>query len=81
MQTADLLLVSRARMLAVTGTARRRRVDAGLSLREVADAIGVSHTAVWKWEAGDQLPRGHAAVAWARLLDDLEAARAAGVAS
>jgi transcriptional regulator with XRE-family HTH domain len=81
MQTADLLLVSRARMLATSGEARQRRLAAALSLRQIADAIGVSHSAVWKWENGEQLPRGTAAVEWVRLLDDLERARiAAGVA-
>lgn len=46
------------RMAARSGLARRLRQDAGLSLREVATAVGASHTAVWAWERNESTPRG-----------------------
>jgi transcriptional regulator with XRE-family HTH domain len=49
---------------------RRIREAAGLSLRDVATAVGVSHTAVASWEAG-ATPREHRA-AYARLLEELQ---------
>lgn len=72
MTNRDLLLVVRARRLASTGDAKRLREAAGLSLREVAEAVGVSHTALWRWEAGQRAPRGAAASAWALFLGELE---------
>ena len=48
---------------------RRIRIAAGVSLRDVAAAVGVSHTAVATWEAG-ATPREHRA-AYVRLLDEL----------
>lgn len=81
MATEDLLLVSKARLLARTGVAHRRRLDAGLSLREVAESLGISHGTLWNWETGRRAPRGLAAAEWARLLDELERARRAEVAS
>ena len=57
------------RRLPVPRERRRIREDAGLSLRAVAAAIGVSHTAVASWEAGG-VPREHTA-AYARFLEEL----------
>lgn len=68
----DLLLVARARRLASTGDAKRLRESSGLSVSEVAAAIGVSRTALWRWEAGQRAPRGAAASAWAAFLNELE---------
>lgn len=50
---------------------KRLRVDAGLSLRQVAQALDVSHTAVMFWEAG-QMPRGEALLGYIELLDGLQ---------
>lgn len=36
---------------------RRLRLLAQLSLREVADEIGVNKDSVWKWEHGERQPR------------------------
>jgi DNA-binding transcriptional regulator YiaG len=49
---------------------RRIRTAAELSLRDVAAALGVSHTAVAKWEKGSK-PRERR-LAYARLLDELK---------
>lgn len=48
---------------------RRIREEAGISLRTVASALGVSHTAVASWERG-ATPREHRA-AYAQLLKEL----------
>ncbi len=50
---------------------RRIRRAAGASMRDVGAAIGVSHTAVRKWEAGS-MPRAPHRDAYARLLDELK---------
>jgi transcriptional regulator with XRE-family HTH domain len=77
MENRDLLLIARARRLSVTGEARKLREQAGLSLREVADAIGASPSALWRWENAQRTPRGAAAVAWGELLRDLDPVGAA----
>lgn len=69
----EIILLVKARRLASSGTARALRLNAGLSLREVADALGTSHGTVWLWERGQRVPRGAAALAWAALLADLAA--------
>jgi len=46
--------------------ALRRR--AGLALVDVADALGVEQSSVCRWERGDRVPRGEAAVAYLELL-------------
>ncbi|PKQ22322.1 MAG: hypothetical protein CVT65_13970 [Actinobacteria bacterium HGW-Actinobacteria-5] len=67
----DLLMLTSARTFAATGDGLRRRQAAGLSLREVAAAVGISPTTLWRWEKGQRTPRGRAAIAWACLLDEL----------
>ncbi len=74
MKTADLVDLARARRYATSGDGGRIRAAASLSLHEVADAAGCSVTTVWRWERGERAPRGAAAVAWARLLNDLQRA-------
>ena len=57
------------RTLPVASERRQIREAAGVSLRDVATALGVSHTAVASWEAGST-PREQR-TAYARLLDEL----------
>jgi len=57
------------RGLPVPEERRKIRDGAGASLRDVGDALGVSHTAVAAWESG-ATPREHYA-AYARLLEEL----------
>ena len=76
MTRTELVLLTRARRDAASGRGRALREEAHLSLREVAVSLGVTATTLWRWEAGDRVPRGAAAVAWARLLDDLTKAAA-----
>jgi transcriptional regulator with XRE-family HTH domain len=61
----------RVRDLVASGQAREIRVAARLSQSEIAEACGVVPSAVSRWEAGERLPRGRAAHAYARLLDSL----------
>jgi transcriptional regulator with XRE-family HTH domain len=57
------------RQLPAPAERRRIRKAAGVSLRDMAAAIGVSHTAVAAWEAG-ATPREHRG-AYAQLLAEL----------
>ena len=67
----DLLERIRSRRGLPTASERRRiREGAGVSLRDVGDALGVSHTAVAAWESGTR-PRQHHATAYAKLLEEL----------
>jgi transcriptional regulator with XRE-family HTH domain len=70
--SVDTLLerVRSRRQLPVPSERRRIREQAGVTLRDVAIALGVSHTAVAKWEAG-ATPREQRN-AYARLLDELD---------
>jgi len=58
------------RTLPAPAERRRIRQRARVSLRDVARALGVSHTAVASWEAG-ATPRQHR-VAYSALLEELK---------
>jgi len=60
MQTMEQLATRvRARRELPTPTVRRElRRAAGVSLRDIADAIGVTREAVRLWELGQRRPRG-----------------------
>lgn len=49
---------------------RSRREAAGLSLRELADLIGVSHSHIWGIEQGTKNPGLDTVIAVLRWLDD-----------
>lgn len=48
------------------------RMKHGLLPGEVAEACGVTRTAVVRWERGDREPRGHARTIYAAILRRLE---------
>jgi DNA-binding transcriptional regulator YiaG len=73
--SSDLVKLATVRAWSQSGRARQIRETAGLSLREVAYAVDVSVSALFRWEAGDRRPRGEAALRYADLLGDLEAAQ------
>ena len=50
------------------------RVAGGLTLREVADALGVSQSAVSSWETDSRMPTGERFGALCDLMDQLEGA-------
>lgn len=64
--------IAEARRLARTGEAERIRQASCTSARENADSIGVSHTTYRRWETGQSMPRGEAAVRWLRHLRRLQ---------
>jgi DNA-binding transcriptional regulator YiaG len=67
----ELLERVRARRVLPPAAERRRiREQAGVSQHEVAKALGVSWTAVYRWEQGSR-PREHEA-AYAELLAELQ---------
>jgi len=68
----DAAKIVAVRRFAKSGAARRTRIRAGLSLREVADVCGVAASTVLRWESRGVAPRSAAALRWAALLDDLE---------
>ncbi len=53
------------------GTARLIRVEAGLSLSELAQAVGVDRGTIWRWESGRRRPRGPAAERYLAALEEL----------
>lgn len=64
----DLRLLVRARQLGATGEGRRLRERAGLSLQDVAEAVGVDAGTVSRWERGQGRPNRRGAVRWAEAL-------------
>jgi DNA-binding XRE family transcriptional regulator len=68
-----------AAMMPPIGERRALRERAGLSLAEIAEAVGVSRQAVGHWELGERMPRpelAHRYVAVLGLLREAEAERA-----
>ncbi len=72
MNNTDVVTLAQARRYAQTGEGARIRAAALLSLRDVAEVSNCAPATVWRWERGERAPRGDAAVAWARLLHDLQ---------
>lgn len=66
-----LRAVARGRRYAQTRLGRRVREAAGLSVAELAEAVGVDPGTVRRWETGERLPRREEAVRYGRLLDVL----------
>ena len=75
MNIEALTELAQTRALVGTGAARPIRLNAGLSLGEVARSIGVSPATVLRWETGERVPHGEAAVEYGRLLRALSTRR------
>lgn len=71
MNAKQLRQVIVMRSAAADGTARARRVAAGVSLREAAKAMRVQPSTLSRWERGECRPRPTQARRWAQLLDQL----------
>lgn len=69
--------LQRLRQRTTSGEARRIRQLARLSLDDVATDIGTDASSISRWERAESLPRGEAAIRYARLLDRLDAANTA----
>ena len=70
-------LIAEARSAIQTGRGRTIREAASISQTEIAEAVGVSHSAVSLWEAGKRLPRRDTAVQYALVLRRLDCDRKA----
>ncbi|MFF3897928.1 helix-turn-helix domain-containing protein [Streptomyces sp. NPDC001812] len=70
----DLAEVSRVRVSARKGEARTRRIQHCISLREMAESLGVKPSTLSRWERGEATPRPDDAVRWGAVLASLEAA-------
>lgn len=73
MPSTNIERLALVRQLAITGEARRLRQDAGISLREIAEACGVDTGTVWKWETGRRRPRGETSLRYLKVLERLTA--------
>lgn len=72
MNTHDAVSLSQIRALARSGMAKSVRLAAGLSLQEVAEAIGAGGpSTIHRWENGDRRPHGEVAVRYLQLVDEL----------
>lgn len=67
----------RARRLA-HGNARRLRLQADVSVREMAEAVGVTPGQLSRWERGLSRPRGKTALRWYAAVEDLRQGPADG---
>lgn len=67
MKDAQLLDLARIRELSRVGAVREARLRAGLSLSEIAGAVGVSPATIYRWETAQRRPSGAAALRYARL--------------
>ncbi len=74
MNAKQALKLVEARRLAASGDGKAIREASGLSLHEVAAVVGLSVSALFRWEVGERVPRGERAVAWAEFLEQLAAA-------
>lgn len=67
--------LEQARHLSTSGNGKRIREQAKLTLKEVAEHIGVDVKTLRRWESGESMPRGDKAIAWVRALaPDFDAA-------
>jgi DNA-binding transcriptional regulator YiaG len=70
-RTVERLLQARALM--ASGEARRIREAAGLSLASVAPVVGADPSAIGRWERGQRIPGGRAALKYAQLIIQIRA--------
>jgi transcriptional regulator with XRE-family HTH domain len=54
-----------------SGQAREIRKAARLTQSDIARSVGVTFSTLSRWESGERLPRGEAALRYAALLDRL----------
>jgi DNA-binding XRE family transcriptional regulator len=69
--TAAISFLASTRELARSGRAAELRRAAGVSLRDVARAVGVDDSTIWRWETGQSRPRADAALRYGQVLHEL----------
>lgn len=72
MSLESIAAVARGRRMAREGRGLRIRRELGLSLAEVADLLGVSPSALSRWERQQRLPRGPQAIRYQAVVLALE---------
>jgi transcriptional regulator with XRE-family HTH domain len=77
-QTDELLDLAEAVRLSRSGLGRSIRLAAGVSAQVVAEACGISASALTRWEQGKRTPSGKAAVRWTRILREFAALEETG---
>jgi DNA-binding transcriptional regulator YiaG len=77
----DALSIAEAREFLQSGRAVEIRKAARLSQGEVAAFCRVDPAAVSRWESKNRMPRGEAAIRFARLMKALEAQSKTGAAA
>lgn len=65
---AEVLELVSLRSLMASGAARAIREGAGISLSEAAQSCGTYPSTILRWERKEQVPHGHRAVEYGRLL-------------
>lgn len=67
----DPVRLVRIRQWCRNGTARSIRTSAGLSLADIAQAVGEPRNAIYRWESGANVPRSDAALRYFEVLEAL----------
>lgn len=76
-QESDLAALLRARRWAADGEARRLRLQANLSLADLAETVRVGRSTLHRWENGSRRPAAEPGVRYGRLLAELQELMAA----
>lgn len=67
----EIASLAQSRQLPPPPTRRALRIASGLTTQEVANALGVTRSAVHRWETGKRNPSGELRIRYADLLRDL----------
>jgi transcriptional regulator with XRE-family HTH domain len=68
----DLAALRWMRAATLDGNAKRIRLEALVSVTELAERVGVSAVSVTRWENGQRMPRGQTARRYAATLLELQ---------
>jgi DNA-binding transcriptional regulator YiaG len=71
MNSNELVELAKVRGLVRSGNAKYLRLARGLSIGEIASGVGVAKATVFRWEKGERVPRGAAALRYGELLESL----------
>lgn len=65
---SELARITRVRQLAKTGQAKRIRLNADASIRDMSAEVGVAPGTIYRWEQGITRPDKEHALRWERAL-------------
>jgi DNA-binding transcriptional regulator YiaG len=63
--------LAEVRRKCISGEAKQIRVDANVSVSEIADDVGVTPNAIWAWENCRRSPQGEPALIYGKTLTGL----------